>query len=136
MSGRRPPETPRNQRRIDAAHRDYPSTRLASDPASERMWRAHWLRYPIALDVMLDNMGVAFWGKASRRHITRPDMPGLSHQSKPVLGRRRGRVSQADRRLIRRAYAAGGTTQEALGRLYGLTQRNISSIVRGREKDR
>jgi hypothetical protein len=42
------------------------------------------------------------------------------------------RLSEADVLDIRRRYAAGGITQEALGAEYGMPQASISCIIRGR----
>ena len=40
------------------------------------------------------------------------------------------KITDADVRMIRARYAAGGTTLAALGREYGLSQTNVSAIIR------
>jgi hypothetical protein len=54
------------------------------------------------------------------------------HQRKTTRGQENGprKVTAADVRLIRQAYAAGDVTQKALGQRFGLGQLAVSRIVR------
>lgn len=48
---------PRDEVPVDpAVHAAWPSTRPRSDADADRMWMAHWVRYPESLNALLRNM--------------------------------------------------------------------------------